>query len=289
MIRILGGINEIGTNEKHGFSDDKEGPSTMVNVNDFYIDETTVTNEAFQEFVNETGYITEAEKFGWSFVFHYFLTDEQKSQSKKVKSISGWLAVKDAYWKSPEGFSSTIDDRLDHPVVHISRNDAIAYCKWSGKRLPTEAEWEIAAKGNIKSELYPWGDELLKEGKINCNIWQGNFPFQNTLEDGYAGTAPVKTFTPNEFGLYQMIGNVWEWCVNPKGIPLSEFNYFDGQDYWKAYQNIDDEKYAIKGGSFLCHQSYCKRYRIAARNGNTGRSTSNNLGFRCVKDIDLPH
>lgn len=174
---------------------------------------------------------------------------------------------------------------MDHPVVHVSRNDAIAYCQWAGLRLPTEAEWEVAAKGGTEYECYPWGEEFLVDGQYQCNIWQGNFPVENTLVDGYGNTAPVRTFEPNGYGLYQVVGNIWEWCVNPRGIPLSAFNQLQGNEFWQKLQTIDDAPYAIKGGSFLCHDSYCNRYRITARNGNTGMSSSNNMGFRCARTI----
>lgn len=284
MKKINGGVYYIGTNEQYGFLEDKEGPQTRITINDFWIDATTVTNKEFQQFVQESGYVTEAERFGWSFVFHYFLNDHIKKQAPIVDGLSWWHAVNGADWRHPEGPQSTIEYRMDHPVTHVSRNDAVSYCKWAGKRLPTEAEWEIAAKGNTTNELYPWGNELLKNGYYHCNIWQGDFPMLNTLEDGYAGTAPVQTYDPNDHGLYQMIGNVWEWCVNPRRVSLTEFQSISGKEYWSKFQQINDEQYAVKGGSFLCHQSYCKRYRISARNGNTGMSSSNNTGFRCVKD-----
>lgn len=284
MVRIPGGTYYIGTDGQEGFESDQEGPRQQVTLPSYDIDATTVTNEEFAHFISETGYQTEAEVFGWSFVFHYFLTEEEKQQSKQVDHLMWWYAVEGACWHSPEGFDSHLGERLDHPVVHVSRNDAVAYCQWAGKRLPTEAEWEVAAKGDRETVLYPWGDELLLSNEHQCNIWQGDFPKINTLEDGYAGTAPVKTYHPNAYGLYQMIGNVWEWCVNPRGIDLSEFNHRSGARFWEDYQKNDDYSYAIKGGSFLCHQSYCKRYRVSARNGNTGQSSSSNTSFRCVKD-----
>ncbi|MFW8053748.1 formylglycine-generating enzyme family protein [Vagococcus fluvialis] len=285
MILIPSTQKWIGTESDIGFDTDKEGPKVLVDLPAFEIDETTVTNEEFGEFVQKTGYLTEAEKFGWSFVFGYFLSDEAKEKSQKVNDLSWWYAVPGACWKHPEGKGSNVSTRLDHPVVHVSRNDAVAYCQWAGKRLPTEAEWEIAAKGLGNEELYPWGKERLVNNQHHCNIWQGDFPTTNTMLDDYANTAPVKTYEPNDYGIYQMIGNVWEWCVNPRGIDLAVFQDISGQKFWQRYQLVDDNNYAIKGGSFLCHDSYCKRYRIAARNGNTAQSTSNNTGFRCVRDV----
>ena len=285
MIYIPSGTYLIGTDKKIGFETDYETPRTEVTINGFYIDETTVTNQEFMEFVTATNYQTDAEKIGWSYVFHYFL-DEPKKYPLKVPQTSWWHLVEGANWKHPEGPESDILSRLDHPVVHVSRNDAVAYCQWAGKRLPTEAEWEIAAQGGTNREEYYWGDELARDGVHRCNTWQGEFPNTNTLDDGYAGTAPVKTYDPNPYGLYQMIGNVWEWCVNPGKIELKSFQLVSGKDFWKVHQVPDDELYAIKGGSFLCHYSYCNRYRMCARNSNMSMSTSQNLSFRCVKDVN---
>ncbi|MHC5268528.1 formylglycine-generating enzyme family protein [Enterococcus sp. LJL98] len=284
MIRIPSGTYEIGTNGLDGFTGDMEGPKVSVTLPEFFIAATPVTNAEFAKFVAATNYVTESETFGWSFVFDYFLQTLDPKYQQTVPHLKWWKGVQGANWRHPEGPGSTITDRLDHPVVHVSRNDAIAYCQWAGLRLPTEAEWEIAAKGGTTFERYPWGEDLLEGGQHHCNIWQGNFPIENTLEDGYANTAPVHTFEPNGYGLYQVIGNVWEWCVNPRGIPLRAFNQTSGTTFWQQFQGKDDEAYAIRGGSFLCHASYCKRYRIAARNGNTGMSASNNMGFRCVRE-----
>lgn len=283
MKKIQGGRFLMGTDDGKGYPTDLEGPQLEIEVADFWIDETAVTNKEFQQFIKETGYQTEAEKFGWSYVFHYFLTEEQLANTEFTPQTPWWRVVEGAYWAAPEGPDSTIEERLDHPVVHISRNDALAYCKWAGKRLPTEAEWEFAARAG-STTTYPWGTEFLLNGKHVANIWQGNFPTTNTLEDGYAGTAPVTAFPPNAFGLYQMIGNVWEWCANPGKIPLTDFQTTSSAEFWQANQEPSSKRYAIRGGSFLCHESYCNRYRVAARNSNTGDSTSNNLGFRCVKD-----
>lgn len=283
MIKIPQGSYLIGTNQSTGFSQDKEGPQVEIELASFEIATTTVTNQQFKQFVDETGYITESERYGWSFVFHYFLTEAEKAQMKKVPGLNWWLAVKGADWQHPEGPHSSIENRMNHPVVHVSRNDALVYCKWSGTRLPTEAEWEVAAKGGTTYEKYPWGDEFLIDGQHQCNIWQGDFTLSNTLEDGFAGTAPARYYAPNGYGLYQMIGNVWEWCLNPQGIDLADFQKNPSIYYEKHYGQFDNRSYGIRGGSFLCHESYCKRYRIAARNGNTGDSASNNMGFRVVR------
>lgn len=284
MIKIPGGSYTIGTNRLDGFVTDKEGPALKVRLSPFEIDATTVTNQSFQAFVESTGYVTEAESFGWSYVFHYFLTMDEKLKAQELSGLNWWLAVKGASWRHPEGALTTIHERMNHPVVHVSRNDALAYCQWANKRLPTEAEWEVAAKGGTDYDRYPWGDIFFINGEHQCNIWQGDFPLGNTVEDGFAGTAPSQSYEPNGYGLYQMIGNVWEWCLNPQGIDLSCFQAKDSHYFLERYREPDDQSYALKGGSFLCHESYCKRYRIAARNGNSGRSTSNNMSFRCVKD-----
>lgn len=282
MIYIPGGEFLMGTNSKEGFPQDGEGPVRKVKVNSFLIDATTVTNAQFAEFVKETGYKTDAEKFGWSFVFHLLLTPEMKKRVTKVAmETPWWYVVEGAYWYQPEGPGSHIEDRMDHPVVHVSWNDAANYCEWAGKRLPTEAEWEYAVRGGLEQKRYPWGDELLVNNQHYCNIWQGVFPVQNTAEDGYIGTAPAKSFPPNGYGLYNVVGNVWEWCSdwftrsihnrggrdNPKGPPTGTAK-------------------VMRGGSYLCHKSYCNRYRVAARSSNTPDSSSGNIGFRCVADVE---
>lgn len=285
MIYIPGGTYYIGTDSKEGFEYDFELPRTKVTIAPFMMDATAITNANFMDFVNATGYITDAERAGWSYVFHYFVQDKL-SRIMSVNKTPWWLAITNAYWYQPEGPRSSIVDRMHHPVVHVSRNDAVAYCQWSGKRLPTEAEWEIAAQGGTNLERFYWGEQLVQDGQYFCNTWQGQFPNDNTLADGYAGTSPVKAYPPNPYGLYDMIGNVWEWCVNPGRIALQTFCFVNGQDFWREHQLYDDERYAIKGGSFLCHDSYCNRYRMCGRNSNTAMSGSQNMGFRCVKDIE---
>lgn len=279
-IFIKGGSFFMGTNDKEGYPEDGEGPVRKITVDSFYMDAHTVTNQEFKEFVEDTGYVTEAEQFGWSFVFYHFVSDRTKRIVRQAApGTPWWLVVPGASWKHPEGPDSTIENRMDHPVVHVSWNDAQAYCEWAGKRLPTEAEWEYAARGGLEKKKFPWGDELTPNGKHMCNVWQGEFPKINTKEDGYAGTAPAKSFPPNQYGLYNMVGNVWEWCSdwfarsvrarggrrNPKGPKKGEFR-------------------VMRGGSYLCHQSYCNRYRVAARTKNTPDSSSGNIGFRCVMD-----
>ncbi|MDF2725205.1 MAG: serine/threonine protein kinase [Paenibacillus sp.] len=271
MILLQGGTFWMGTDDAEGFPADGEGPVREVEVAPFYIDPCTVTNAQFADFIAATGYKTEAERFGWSFVFHLFVED--KTGTQPVPNTPWWLAVNNSYWAQPEGAGSSISDRMDHPVIHVSWNDAVAYCRWAGKRLPTEKEWEFAARGGLVKKRYPWGD-LLKPGADHmCNIWQGKFPEKNNASDGYIGTAPARSFPPNGYGLYNVSGNVWEWCSDRwtvGGAPAT-----GGP---KAANRV------MRGGSYLCHKSYCNRYRVAARSSNTPDSSSGNTGFRCVAD-----
>ncbi|HET7116747.1 MAG TPA: formylglycine-generating enzyme family protein [Hanamia sp.] len=278
MIKLTGGTFLMGTNDEEGFPDDGEGPIREITLDPFYIDPTTVTNFQFAEFINATGYKTDAERFGWSFVFYGLLAEEdQKADYKVAAPTPWWCAVPGAQWNHPEGKDSRINERMSHPVVHVSWDDAQAYCHWTGKRLPTEAEWEYAARGGLAQKKFPWGDELTPGGEYRCNIWQGNFPDYNSLEDGYLGTAPAKSFKPNDFGLYNMSGNVWEWC-----------NDWFSRDFHKSGPRKNPtgpnggEAKVIRGGSFLCQRSYCNRYRVAARSSNTKDSSTSNMGFRCA-------
>ena len=280
MVKLDGGEFLMGSEDGDGFPADGEGPVRSVTLRPFYIDEAAVTNEQFVEFVRATRYRTEAERFGWSFVFNQFVPPAiARHIEQAVHGAEWWWPVKGAGWSRPDGPGSKLKGRRDHPVTHVSWNDANAYAAWAGKRLPTEAEWEYAARGGLEQARYAWGDELTPGGEHRCNIWQGEFPAKNTLEDGYLGTAPARAFEPNAFGLYSVSGNVWEWCadwfsaefhrngpaVDPSGPP-------DGQSR------------VIRGGSYLCHASYCNRYRVGARSSNTPDSSTGNLGFRCVVD-----
>jgi sulfatase modifying factor 1 len=266
------------TSTENGFFEDAERPVQSISVTSFYMDETSVTNQQFQAFIQATGYVTTAERYGDSSVFYLLIPEAERANYLPANRMFWWLTVPGACWKHPEGPDSTLEKRLDHPVVHVSYDDAKAYCKWAKKRLPTEAEWEYVAR-NGQDTLYPWGNDLLKDQQYHCNIWQGNFPYENSQADGFLGTAPAASFHKNQYGVQQMIGNVWEWCANPSKISLADLAA--GKT---AVGPVADE-FAIRGGSFLCHQSYCKRYRVFSRNGTYRENTASNLGFRCVKDF----
>ncbi len=284
MILIKSGKFLMGSDSEDGFIYDKEGPPTLIEINGFYIDETSVTNEEFQKFINETNYITEAEKFGNSFVFAALLTDEERVKYQKADLMGIWFDVPGANWKHPQGPKSNIINKMNYPVVHVSLYDAIEYCKWSGKRLPTEAEWEYAARGGLIQNKFSWGNEIKQNNKYNLNIWNGDFPFGNTLEDGFLDLAPAKSFEPNGYGVYQMLGNIWEWCINTKNVSLEYFQKNKTNEISNLEIN-ENKDYAIRGGSYLCHDGFCKRYKVYSRNGTAPRSTAGNMGFRCVKDI----
>jgi formylglycine-generating enzyme len=280
MVRLEGGEFLMGTDDRVRFPADGEGPVRAVALKPFWIDPVAVSNERFAAFVDATGYVTDAERFGWSFVFGGLLPDDFEP-TRGAAQTPWWRQVYGANWRQPEGpHSSIIEERMNHPVVHVSWQDAASYCAWAGMRLPTEAEWEYTARGGLEQKRYAWGDELKPDGKWRCNIWQGVFPSHNTLEDGYLGTAPVDSFPPNGFGLHNVSGNVWEWCSDwfhtsfhvdgPRTDPM-------GPPFGQAK--------VIRGGSYLCHDSYCNRYRVAARSSNTPDSSTGNMGFRCVKEV----
>ena len=281
MRLIAGGELLMGTDDDYGFAADGEGPAHAVKLEPFFIDETCVTNEQFNAFVNATRCRTEAEKFGWSFVFYGHLTPKQQATAVRlrVQGSEWWCRVDGATWRHPEGPGTNIKQRWEFPVVHVSWNDARAYATWAGKRLPTEAEWECAARGGLVQKRFPWGDELEPGGRHFMNVWQGNFPEENTCADGHYGPAPARSFKANDFGPYNMTGNVWEWC----------WDWFDATYYRASPREhptgpAAGERRVMRGGSYLCHASYCNRYRTDARSSNTPDSSTTNLGFRCVRD-----
>lgn len=279
MCSLAGGRFLMGTDYPFGFPADGEGPVRAIDLSSFAIDASPVTNAQFAEFITATGYLTEAERFGSSFVFWMHLPEDRFEGlvADTVAAAPWWCLVHGAFWKQPEGPGSNLVERSNHPVVHVSWNDAQAYANWAGKRLPTEAEWEFAARGGLEQKLYPWGDELNPEGKHLCNIWQGEFPRHNTLEDGFNGTCPVDAFPPNGYGIYSSVGNVWEWCADWFSTEPAERQGIDPRGPSEGQAKM------MKGGSFLCHASYCNRYRVAARTSNTPDSSTSNIGFRCAR------
>jgi len=252
----------MGSDDAAAIVVDGDRPTRWVEVSSFGIDPFAVTNSRFGAFAGDTGYVTDAERYGWSFVFHGFAPHGGRAY-RHAAEAPWWLQVEGADWRHPDGPGSGLQGREDHPVVHVSWADAQAYCRWAGSRLPAETEWEYAARGGLEGRRFPWGDELEPAGEHRCNVWQGSFPNENTCADGYVGTAPVDAYAANGYGLYNMVGNVWEWCADGFG---------------------DGSRRALRGGSYLCHASYCNRYRVSARTGNTPDSSAGNIGFRCARD-----
>lgn len=273
VLSIPGGGVTVGTNRPE-LAMDGEGPARRVVFPPFRIDAHAVTNRRFSAFAAATGYQTDAERFGWSYVFHLFLPKGARHEAPE--GASWWRKVDGATWACPEGPGSSIDNRLDHPVVHVSWNDAVAFAAWAGGRLPSEAEWECAAKGGNDAARFPWGDTEPDDiATTPCNIWQGQFPQRNTGLDGFLGTAPVDTFAPNGFGLFNACGNVWEWCADPFRL-----RSISRQAKARNAAAQAERERVMKGGSYLCHHSYCYRYRIAARSGRSPDTSAGHTGFR---------
>lgn len=261
MARVEGGAFVMGTADSFPF----EGPPHRVELDSFWIDQTEVTNAQFTEFVAAAGHVTSAEEIGNSGVF--------------IPSNREWSLVDGADWRHPEGPDSSIESRMDDPVVHMSWDDAAAYCEWAGKRLPTEAEFEYAARGGLDDADFAWGDEFNPKDQFRANTWQGYFPDEDRGEDGFPGVAPVKSFAPNAYGLYDITGNVWEWVqdwYDPNYYRVSPTRNPQGP-------NQGSEK-VQRGGSWLCSVNYCQGYRVAARMKTARDSGLNNLGFRCAAD-----
>ncbi|MEZ2388135.1 formylglycine-generating enzyme family protein [bacterium RCC_150] len=276
-VPVASGVFLMGDAFGEGYASDGEAPVHAVSLDAFRIDATAVTNRMFAAFVEATGYRTEAEIYGTSAVFHLLIDTSDRNILGRAAGAPWWLNVRGADWAHPTGRSSDWQALVDHPVVHVSWHDAQAYCQWAGRRLATEAEWEYAARGGLTGKRYAWGDELTPDGEHRCNIWQGTFPTTNTGDDGYLGTAPVRTFPPNGYGLYEVAGNVWEWCSD-----WFQPRYYRNSPKDNPQGPTIGAGRVMRGGSYLCHDSYCNRYRVSARTSNTPESSSGNCGFRTV-------
>lgn len=281
---VPGGEFTMGDATGHRNRGDGETPLHRVAISALDVDVTTVTNADFARFVEDTGYRTEAERYGFSAVFHLALAAEETDVMGPAAGTPWWRGVRGADWRHPGGRRSDLDGLNDHPVVHMSWHDAQAYCAWAGRRLPTEAEWEYTARGGIESATFPWGEEPIDRPPHRANVWQGEFPYRNTGADGYLTTAPVRSYAPNGYGLWQSVGNVWEWCEDVfhpatyrRGTTAAERTTVTDPTGPE-----DGETRVLRGGSYLCHASYCNRYRNAARSRNTPDSSMGNAGFRTV-------
>lgn len=306
MVQIPGSQFIMGASDKEGRLD--EYPQHRVKINSFWMDATEVTNAQFKKFVEATGYVTTAEiKPDWEEMKKQLPSGTPKPDESLLVAASlvfiptssavslndasqWWTWTQDANWKHPQGPTSSIKGKDNYPVVHVSWDDANAYAKWAGKRLPTEAEWEFAARGGLVNKKYFWGDEDPEKGKPKANIWQGKFPYLNTSIDKFTGAAPVKSFVPNKFGLYDMAGNVWEWCSDwytPEYYKeLSSALSTNPKGPAKSYDPMEPTvpKRVVRGGSFLCNASYCKGYRVTARMKSSPDTGLEHTGFRCVTD-----
>ncbi len=287
QVRLPGGTFAMGDAFDEGYAADGEGPVHDVRLDPFLVDTVTVTNTAFAAFVKDTGYRTDAERLGVSAVFHLALAAEPADVLGRAPGTPWWLIVRGADWRHPHGPLSSAADLPNHPVVQVSWNDAQAYCGWAGKRLPTEAEWEFASRGGLAGSRFPWGDDLTPRDRWMCKIWQGTFPTHSTAEDGRLTTAPAKSYRPNGYGLWNTVGNVWEWCADTFSADAyaaraGQQPVHDPRGPW--HDQGHDAPRVMRGGSYLCHDSYCYRYRVAARSGNTADSAAANIGFRCAND-----
>jgi sulfatase modifying factor 1 len=280
LVTLAGGPFLMGTEDPGAYAEDGEGPVREVRVRAFALDRHTVTNERFARFVAATGHRTDAERDSSAFVFAGFLPDDFPP-TRAVRDAPWWREVEGADWAHPEGPQSGLDGRGQHPAVHVSWHDASAFCAWARLRLPTEAEWEYAARGGLEQQRFPWGSSLTPGGEHRMNVFQGTFPATNTEKDGYAGTAPVGAFPANGFGLHEMTGNVWEWTADRWSTTWHRTLSAPVTD---PQGPPDGDRRVLRGGSYLCHSSYCWRYRTTARMGSTPDSPSGNVGFRCARD-----
>jgi formylglycine-generating enzyme len=281
LVELSGGGFWMGAADGDGYPADGEGPVHRVRLGPFAMAPTTVTNADYSAFCDSTGYVTLAEADGWSFVFGGLLPDDFPP-TRGVAAAPWWRQVEGADWRHPAGPHTTFEEVLDHPVVHVTWDDAMAYCRWSGTRLPTEAEWEYAARGGLDRRRFPWGDDLEPGGEHRMNVFQGEFPGVDTGADGFAGTAPVRSFPPNGYGLYETSGNVWEWCADW----FSPDTYREGERHSPRVDPVGPPvgtHRVMRGGSYLCHDSYCNRYRVGARSANTANSAAGNIGFRVAR------
>jgi len=306
MVFIEGGTFEMGGDNDQARTD--EYPKVPTEVNSFWMDATEVTNAQFKRFVEATGYQTVAERTvdigelmaqlppgtpppPAEALEPFSLVFSAPNQPVPDNPAYWWQMIKKADWRHPQGPNSSIKGKENHPVVHVSWYDAKAYANWAGKRLPTEAEWEYASRGGAAGKIYPWGDEPIETGAVKANFWQGNFPYQNEVTDGFERLSPVASFAPNGYGLYDMAGNVWEFCAD-----WYHSNYYPHRATKKLVSNPlgpgnsfdPDEatipKKVVRGGSFLCNDSYCSGYRVAARMKSSADTGLEHTGFRCVRD-----
>ena len=301
MIRIPGGTFRMGSDHHYA----EEAPSHRVSVDGFWIDRTPVTNRQFKAFVNATGHVTTAqivpdpEDYPGALpemIYAGSLVFSPRASMKDLRDFSQWWTfMKGANWRHPYGPKSNIKGLDDHPVVHVSYSDALAYAKWVGKELPTEAEWEFTARGGLDGAEFAWGDELTPGGVHMANTWQGEFPWQNLRLDGYEETSPVGSFPANGYGLADMTGNVWEWTADwwsarhegdankPCCIPQNPRGASEAASYDRCLPDIKIPRKVLKGGSHLCAPNYCRRYRPAARHAEPIDTSTSHVGFRCVK------
>jgi formylglycine-generating enzyme required for sulfatase activity len=304
MIWVPGGNAVMGDDQ--GPPDER--PAHSVTIDGFWMDRTEVTNAAFKKFADATGYLTVAERtpkredfrglvadvneipaenlVAGSICFNPNFDRKTLTKDQPLWPLQVWKYVKGANWRHPDGPESSIADRMEHPVVHVAWVDAIAYCQWAHKRLPTEAEWEYAARGGLKNAIYPCGNELQQSGKWTMNIWQGAFPDTHNVQDGFRTTAPVASFTPNGYGLFDMAGNVWEWChdfYRPDYYRYAPLSNPPGPS--DSYDPLEPNspKRVQRGGSFMCSDNYCRGYRVSARMKQDADSGTFHAGFRCVR------